>query len=80
MLVKNEAENNTHCKVEIDVTNDLKHLSDPRIKRIKEILRKVAHGQYNFQLSVPREKLWNYNKKSTEAARFLDKSNTKMNF
>lgn len=57
MSVKNEAENNTHSTVEIDVTNDLKHLSDPRIKRIKEILRKVAPGQYNFQLSVPREKL-----------------------
>ena len=80
MSVKNEAENNTHCKVEIDVTNDLKHLSDPRIKRMNEILIKVAPCQYDFQLTVPREKLWNYNKKSTEAARFLDNSNTKMDF
>lgn len=57
MSVKNEAENNTHCKVEIDVTNDLKHLSDPRIKRMNEILIKVASCQYDFQLTVPREKL-----------------------
>ena len=54
MSVKNEAENNTHSTVEIDVTNDLKHLSDPRIKRIKEILtqKHYYNAKYLQQLTL----------------------------